>query len=157
MSAYFFNLKCLGIKLNSISKMNINGSITDNFDTISSFVIRVSLIYTHLHFLSFVCHFLFFFNLENVNIISQENQILCDSPITFSDIKDAIQHLKCNKSPGSDIITAEFYKQFSETLAPSLFEVYCGSLKCSELPTTMTQSVICLIPKPKKDLLFIDN
>ncbi len=65
--------------------------------------------------------------------------------------------LKCNKSPGSDGITAEFYKQFSEILVPFLFEVYSESLKCSELPTTMTQGVIGLIPKPKKDLLLIDH
>lgn len=33
----FFNIEKLRAKLNSVSKMNINGSITDNVDAISSF------------------------------------------------------------------------------------------------------------------------
>lgn len=83
-------------------------------------------------------------------------RILCDSPISIDEVKDSILQLK-NKSPGSDGITAEFYKLYSELLSPFLLQVYTESLNCSELSVSMKQGVICLIPKPKKDTLLLDN
>uniref|UniRef100_A0A9J8ACX2 Reverse transcriptase domain-containing protein n=1 Tax=Cyprinus carpio carpio TaxID=630221 RepID=A0A9J8ACX2_CYPCA len=156
MSAYFFNLEKSRAKLNSVSKMNINGSITDNVDTISRFCYDY---YSKLYTSKFSEHDMTSFckQLKNVKTITEEDQKLCDSPITITEIKQAIELLKCNKSPGNDGITTEFYKQFSEILAPFLFEVYSESLQYSQLPTTMTQGIICLIPKPKKDVLLIDN
>lgn len=42
-------------------------------------------------------------------------------------------------------------------MAPFLLEVFSESIKNSVLPPTMTQGLIALIPKPKKDVLLIDN
>lgn len=95
--------------------------------------------------------------LTNLNKISNSDALICDSPITSQEVADAINHLKCNKSPGSDGITAEFYKHFSDPLTPFLFEVYKESLTNMSLPPSMTQGVISLIPKPHKDMLQIDN
>jgi len=82
---------------------------------------------------------------------------LCESPISIDEVKVSISQLKMNKSPGSDGITAEFYKLYSELLSPFLLQVYTESLNCSELSVNMKQGVICLIPKPKKDILILDN
>lgn len=70
---------------------------------------------------------------------------------------DAINHLKHNKSPGNDGISSEFYKNNSELLAPFLLKVFSERIAKSTLLTSMTQGVICLIPKLEKDLLLIDN
>lgn len=77
--------------------------------------------------------------------------------MNISEIRDAINLLKVNTAPGSDGITTDFYKLFAELLAPFLLEVFTESVTKSTLPTSMTQGVICLIPKPKKDLLLLDN
>lgn len=75
----------------------------------------------------------------------------------MQEVADAISQLKSNKSPGNDGITSEFYKLFSELLTPFLHKVYAESFSNTTLPTSMTQSVISLIPKPQKDHLLIDN
>lgn len=73
------------------------------------------------------------------------------------EVIDAIIYLKNNKSPGNDGITSEFYKNFSQLVAPFLLKVFEESIAKSTLPASMTQGLICLLPKPKKDLLMIDN
>ena len=48
----------------------------------------------------------------------------CDESIKVEEIIESIKHLKNNKSPGVDGITSEFYKLFSEQIAPFLFDVF---------------------------------
>uniref|UniRef100_A0A8C6MA25 Reverse transcriptase domain-containing protein n=1 Tax=Nothobranchius furzeri TaxID=105023 RepID=A0A8C6MA25_NOTFU len=45
----------------------------------------------------------------------------------------------------------------SEQLSPFLTEVFKESIALQSLPASMTQGIISLIPKPKKDLLSLDN
>ena len=42
-------------------------------------------------------------------------------------------------------------------MAPFLLQVFNESLSTNTLPWSMTQGLITLIPKPHKDLLYIDN
>lgn len=56
--------------------------------------------------------------LNNIDKISNGDRLICDSPITLREVADAINGLKSNKSPGTDGITAEFYKKFSDLLSP---------------------------------------
>lgn len=72
-------------------------------------------------------------------------------------VSEAIDKLKLNKSPGNDGLTTEFYKKFSNSLSPFLLQVYLESLKKGTLPSSMTQGVINLIPKPQKDHALLDN
>lgn len=69
----------------------------------------------------------------------------------------SIEALKNNKSPGTDGLTDEFYKIFAQELVPFLFENYLESIEFETLPPTLSQGLLTLIPKPKKDILFIDN
>ena len=68
-----------------------------------------------------------------------------------------IEHLKTNKFPGVDGLSAELYQAFIEDLAPFLLKVILESVEQGILPPTLTQGLITLIPKPKKDHLLIDN
>ncbi len=42
-------------------------------------------------------------------------------------------------------------------MTPFLLHVFNESISNGQLPSSMNQGLITLIPKPKKDLLFIDN
>ncbi len=92
----------------------------------------------------------------NNNYISAPDKDLCDRPITLTEV-ESIKNLKVNKSPGVDGLTSEFYQKFVKDLAPLLLEVIYESIRLGSLPSTLTQSLITLISKPKKDLLLIDN
>lgn len=66
-------------------------------------------------------------------------------PISVEEVIKAINHLKNNKSPGTDGLTGEFYKQFI---------MFNESISNQCLPPTLTQGLITLIPKPKKGSTF---
>lgn len=58
------------------------------------------------------------------------------NPITTTEIREAIKSLQCNKSPGPDGYTAEYYKTFVHLLAPVLRDVYNEAFLKSRLPET---------------------
>lgn len=62
-----------------------------------------------------------------------------------------------NKSPGIDGLSAEFYKCFLFDLAPFLLKGFSKSMENCSFPTTLTQGLTTLIPKPKKDPLLLDK
>ena len=52
---------------------------------------------------------------------------------------------------------SEFYKVFNGSLAPFLAAMFVEAIRKVELPPTLRQGLIKLIPKPKKDKLSIEN
>lgn len=99
----------------------------------------------------------FFNSLGDINGISNANKELCDAPITVTDIEDAIKNLKLNKSPGNDGLTSELFKLFPEDISCFLHKVYIESIDNEKLPSSLTQGLITLIPKPQKEILLLDN
>lgn len=154
-SHYFFNLEKHHSKNNNINKLNVNGIITEDHTMISNYC---SNFYQNLYSSKFSqASADTFLNSLTVKAIEKHDMELCDKPITLVEIKDAIHLLKTNKSPGTDGLTSELYKAFVDELAPFLYEVFVESLEKEHLPTTMTQGLTTLIPKPNKDTLLIDN
>uniref|UniRef100_A0A3Q3AHM4 Reverse transcriptase domain-containing protein n=1 Tax=Kryptolebias marmoratus TaxID=37003 RepID=A0A3Q3AHM4_KRYMA len=155
-SAYFFNLEKHHGKLNLIQHLNINGVLTDDPKKIAHFC---SSFYSNLYKTKY-CHQSsthFFNSLSNVAQITDKEKEICDDSITLQEVISAINHLKTNKSPGVDGLPAEFYQTFIEDLSPFILEVILESIERETLPPTLTQGLITLIPKPKKDHLLIDN
>ena len=155
-SAYFFNLERNHGKLNLIHQLNINGDITDDPSRIAAFC---SNFYSELYKTEY-CHqsaTSFFNSLSNITKITEDDKEMCDETITLQEITHVIKHLKLNKSPGGDGLSAEFYQTFVEDLAPFLLKLFLESVEQGALPPTLTQGLITLIPKPKKDHLLIDN
>ncbi len=99
----------------------------------------------------------FFQTLSNKKQLSNSDQHFCDASITLKEIEEDIISLKANKSPGTDGLSSELYKLFRHVIAPFLFKVYEESIEKTVLPATLCQGLITLIPKSKKDPLFIDN
>ena len=90
----------------------------------------------------------FFNSIDNISQLSEA--VFCDRAISLNDAAGAIKYLKVNRSPGTDGLTAELYKQFTDSLAPFLLEVFKESIDWGALPPTLFQGLITLIPKPKK-------
>lgn len=155
-SAYFLRLEKSNATYNSLSKLIVDGIVTDDPKTISDYCNNFyKLLYTSRFDEDDTSSFLD--SIVDLITIEADDKNRCDDPISLKEIVDSINHLKVNKSPGNDGITAEFYKAFYEPLAPFLAEVYAESILKTSLPPSLTQGVITLIPKPKKYPLLIEN
>ena len=155
-SAYFFRLEKHQSNINSILQLNINGTISNDKNTIAKYCADF---YSKLYSSKYCPQATnaFFNSIDNITQLSEADSEFCDRAISLNEVTDAIKHLKVNKSPGTDGLTAELYKQFSDSLAPFLLEVFKESLDRSALPPTLCQGLITLIPKPRKDPLLLDN
>ena len=94
----------------------------------------------------------FFQKLDIPRVSPNDNQAL-DAPLTLSEIKEAISSMNSGKSPGPDGYPVEFYKRFSNQLAPLLLEMFNYSYSQGSLPPTLMQASISLIYKKDKDPL----
>ena len=68
--------------------------------------------------IEFVC------KIPNRKKISNEHFNLCEAEISLDEILKSINSKANNKPPGNDGLTAEFYRPFSNELAPVLLAVY---------------------------------
>lgn len=78
-------------------------------------------------------------------------------PITTIEVQEAIRSLQNNKSPGPDGFTTEYYKTFSDLLAPMLRDMYNEAFLVGRLPDTLSTATISLILKKGKDPLSCQN
>lgn len=92
-----------------------------------------------------------FFDRLDLPKMSPEDNLRLDAALALSEIKEAIQSMNSGKSPGPDGYRVEFYKKFSDQLAPLLLEMFNHSFKQGTLPPTLMQASISLIYKKGKD------
>lgn len=152
---YFFGLEKRKIQNSLLKKLRIEDTICTDITGVSDFVTNF---YKNLY--KAVHHpdsSQLFNSLRNPIIANEEFKANCSDEITLEEIKDSICRLKNNKSPGNDGLTSEFFKLFVDKISPFLLAVYEESFLRGELPPSLKQGIITLIPKPNKDLLVIDN
>ena len=95
--------------------------------------------------------------IDNIDSYLPENDIaLCNTPLTLDDLKKSLFKMDNNKSPGSDGLTAEFYRSFFNRLGPILLKIVNTIHDTGELPNTMSQGIISLVPK-KGDTSLLKN
>lgn len=70
----------------------------------------------------------------------------------MEEVKASLKLMQRGKAPGPDGFPSEFYKKFSDQLAPLLLDMFNDSFELGTLPLTLTQASISLIPKKNKDL-----
>lgn len=155
-SAYFFKLEKRNYSLSTIEQLRINGNIVKDPKEIAEFSASF---YTNLYKsrCSEDTSSSFMDSINYLKLISDSDSEFCDGNITSEEIQSAIKSLKNNKAPGCDGFTAELYKLFADDLTPFLSNVFKESIEKETLPPTLTQGVITLIPKPKKDLNNLEN
>ena len=81
----------------------------------------------------------------------------CEEQINEQECIRAIKEMKNQKSPGSDGITAEFYKIFWHDIKDYYLKSIYFSFQNQELTELQKQSVITLLPKPGKDNILLEN
>ena len=70
------------------------------------------------------------------NKLSENNKNIMEQDITKEEANKAVNLMKCNKSPGPDGITVEFYKSYWNIIGDELIQVYQNSFITEELPYT---------------------
>ena len=97
-------------------------------------------------------------SLPKSKLINDEDNLELIQPISMVEIMNNInEYKKKNKSPGSSGLSYEFYKEFKNVLAPILEKVYSNARSVGHFPDFVSEGVITLIPKPRKDVKFIEN
>lgn len=154
---YFFNLEKRAGEKTSICKLMINNTPNENPKEISQHVAQFyQNLYTSAQPTSNMD--LFLDNVANIaKKIDNDFRDFCDDELSEIEIKDCIKSLKDNRSPGNDGLISEFYKAFNDKLIPFILAMFQESIEKGELPASLKQGVITLIPKPNKDTLYIDN
>ena len=99
----------------------------------------------------------YFLNSDNNPSLSDEEKIFCDSEITIEEVLSSLKELKNNKTPGTDGLTAEFYKFFWIDIKEILVDSFKNALRLGILSIEQRRGVITLIPKKNKNRLFLKN
>ena len=79
------------------------------------------------------------------------------APLTVLEVSEAIKSLQSGKSPGPDGYTTEFFKTFSDALAPILVRVYNDAFSKGRLPPSLSEASITLLLKKDKDPLLCSS
>lgn len=140
---YFFNLEKRNHEISSLCKLKINDTVYEDGKLISQFAVS------------------FYEKLYLADPLNQDKMAsflqTIQPDIRRIEVQKGIDALKDNKAPGNDGIIGEFYKCFKQSIAPFLTGLFEEALEKEELPHTLRQGLIKLIPKPKKDKLSIEN
>ncbi|KAJ1083280.1 hypothetical protein NDU88_003439 [Pleurodeles waltl] len=67
-------------------------------------------------------------------------------PVTLEEVKDAITQ-SAGKAPGTDGLPMEFYKKYSNILAPLLVELYAEAFQRGSLPDSKREALVVPLPK----------
>ena len=87
----------------------------------------------------------FVWKIPNRKKISYEHFNLCEAEISLDEIIKSINSETNNKPPGNDGLTAEFYRHFSNELAPVLLGVYNCWGKLDTMGGTYRRGIISAI------------
>ena len=89
--------------------------------------------------------------------MKEESREVCEGKVTKEECYKVLKEMKCNKSPGNDGFTVEFYCTFWPLLGEVLVESLNESYKKRELSISQKQGVITLIEKVGENPLYIQN
>lgn len=155
-TSYFCRLEKRRQSRNSILSLMINGNESTD-PTLSK---KIHQFYSDLYSSNFSpieCSN-FFDKIKNfIPHIDNDWRECCDANLRIEELDLAVQKLKPNKSPGPDGLTANFYKFFWNDIKLLLFNAFVESIEEESLAPTMYQGLITLIPKPDKDMRYVDN
>lgn len=89
--------------------------------------------------------------------VDDDDRELCDAEINEQEIRKALWEMSCNKSPGSDGLTVEFYRYFYTFLQDILIEIFNKVHEKEMLSRSMKLGVLSLIYKKKGDKRMLKN
>ena len=89
--------------------------------------------------------------------LTDSDREVCEMDLSEFEVKAAIKSLSTGKSPGSDGLTSEFYKCFSEVLSPILLKVYREMERKGQVSEDMSTGLITLLYKKKGNQMHLGN
>ena len=98
-----------------------------------------------------------FFDNDKIKKLNDEQRNNCEGLLTENECFNALKCFQKNKSPGNDGFTAEFYSFFWNQLGKTMVNSFNYGFHKGELSISQRQSVIRLIPKKNKNLLYLKN
>ena len=86
--------------------------------------------------------------------LTEEDREAFTSPVTLSEVEDALKTFKKDKAPGPDGWTVEFYLCFFDLLGPSLLNLVETSRSMGMVSPALNSTFIALIPKNEHPIRF---
>ena len=94
---------------------------------------------------------------ENIIPLENDDMLSCEGKVTQVECLKALNELKNEKSPGTDGLQAEFYKNFWKELHTDMLQCFDYAYDSGKLSISQRRGIITLIPKPNKDTTVLDN
>ena len=98
-----------------------------------------------------------FFDNDKVEKLNGEQRNNCEGLLTENECFNALKCFQKSKSPGNDGFTAEFNSFFWNQLGKTMVNSFNYGFHKGEPSISQRQSVIRLIPKKNKNLLYLKN
>ena len=152
---YFLNLESRNKSFNVIRKLKSDDG-TDICDN-AAIIRKLATFYGSLYTSERCDPSIIFGNKHCVNPLSHEDADSCDGKFTLKECWEALYSFSNGKSPGSDGLTAEFYKTFWHKIGDYVVNSLNYSYDNMELPHEQGRGLITLIPKPQKDHTLVKN
>ena len=93
-------------------------------------------------------------NFKSSKTLNKEDRETCDKAISKVELREIVKNLRCNKAPGLDGLTNEFYQTFWNKLEPTYTKMLEESFTLGILPCSVRKAVMTLIfKKGEKTLL----
>ena len=89
--------------------------------------------------------------------LNENQKSQCEGLMTESELLKSIKTFKNGKTPGTDGLTAEFYKFFWNDIKDLLLSSINFALEYGRLSTEQRRGIISLLPKKDKDRLYLKN
>ena len=155
-SKYFFNLEKRNNARKSVNKLiNNNGKVLTNQRDIreeqKSFYHNLYQKYETNN--TYLDEFL----RDDLPSLNNNQKIKCDKNITLEECKEALKTFSCNKSPGNDGLTIEFYRYFWDDISDTLIACFEEIHNSGSMGISHRQAVITLIDKKDKDRQYLKN
>lgn len=84
------------------------------------------------------------------NPISESIAQELNTPLTLTEVKNALKQMKAGKSPGPDGLTAGYYKTYANLLTPHFLKAFNSFAQPINPPRDLLTAHITVIPKPDK-------
>ena len=98
-----------------------------------------------------------FLNSTSLPKLNENQKSQCEGLMTESELLKSIKTLKNGKTPGTDGLTAEFYKFFWNDIKDLLLSSINYALEYGRMSTEQRRGIISLLPKKDKDRLYLKN
>ena len=156
VTKYFFNMERLKAKRKTITKLyDKNGILTSDHKRVQQII---ESFYTKL-FTTNESGGLDNNYLKDIVIpqVTPEQNLMLNSSIMLEEIKIAMKQLNRNKSPGPDGFPIEWYLTFANDIIHTLHSLFLANVKQQKMHGSGRESIISLMDKLSKDILFIDH